>query len=81
MNIEQFKEFVIHVAHRELLGRLNASAATLKPEVSEVNLFELPLAEFPDSPLPGLEDCRIAMHCVRDQIIALGKIPQSMILG
>ena len=38
VNIEQRKDFVVHIAHENMLDALNESSATLSAEVSEIEL-------------------------------------------
>jgi flavin reductase (DIM6/NTAB) family NADH-FMN oxidoreductase RutF len=81
VNIEQRRDFVVHIAHREMLQALNASSAERPPEVSEVDELELETEDFPGSRLPRLADCRIAMGCECYRIDEIGRAPQSLILG
>ncbi len=80
-NIEERRDFVIHIAHLEMLEALNESSATLPAEVSELEQLGLPVTDFPDSPLPRLADCRVAYACERYQIHEIGAGPQALILG
>ncbi len=81
VNIEARNEFVVHIAHREMLEAMNASSATLPPEVSEVEQLGLATAPMQGSRLPRLADCRIAYACECHQILEVGNGPQSLILG
>ena len=81
VNIEQRRDFVVHIAHREMLEALNASSAELPPEVSEVDKLGLETADFPGSRLPRLAGCRIAMACECYRIDEIGRAPQSLIFG
>lgn len=67
-NIEARKEFVVHIAHREMATVMTQSAATLPPNESEVDMLNLPLAEMPGTKLPRLADCRVAYACQYDSI-------------
>ncbi len=80
-NIERGKDFIVHIAHREMLEALNASAASLPPEVSEVEQLGLELAPMEGSRLPRLAACRVAMACELYQLIELGDVGQGLILG
>ena len=75
------RDFVVHIAHHELLEPLNASSAELPPEVSEVDELGLETAEFPGSRLPRLAACRVAMACECYRIDEIGQAPQSLIFG
>lgn len=81
VNIEARKDFVIHIAHREQLDAMNASSATLPPEVSEVEELGLATTHLEGSRLPRLTDCRVAYACELHQILEIGNGPQSVILG
>lgn len=81
VNIEARKDFVVHIAHREMLEAMNASSAALAAEVSEVERLGLTTTPLEGSRLPRLADCRVAFACERHQILELGPGPQSLILG
>jgi len=81
VNIEQRRDFVVHIAHREMLEALNASSAELPPEVSEVDQLGLETVDFPGSRLPRLAACRIAMACECFRVDEIGRAPQSLIFG
>ena len=81
VNIEQRKEFVVHIAHRELLEDLNQSSATLDADVSELDLLGLETIPFEGSRLPRIKACRIAYACECYEIHELGSTPQSVIYG
>jgi len=81
VNIESRKEFVLHIAHREMAEPMTKSSATMPAGVSEVDMLKLPLAEMPGSSLPRLADCRIAyaceydsIHMIKDQAIIFAKL-------
>ena len=80
-NIEQRREFVVHIAHRELLEPLNASSATLPAEVSEVEQLGLATTALDGFRLPRLAYCRIAYACECHEIQEIGGTPQSLIFG
>ena len=81
VNIEQRRDFVVHIAHRELLEDLNQSSATLDADVSELDLLGLETIPFEGSRLPRIEACRIAYACECYEIHELGSTPQSIIYG
>jgi len=81
VNIEKRKEFIVHIAHREMATAMTKSSATMPPNESEVDMLKLPLAEMPGSSLPRLADCRIAyaceydsMHMIKDQAIVFATL-------
>lgn len=67
-NIETGKEFIVHIAHREMAEAMTKSSATLPASTSEVEMLNLPLTDMPGSNLPRLADCRIAYACRYDSI-------------
>lgn len=68
VNIEARKEFIVHIAHREMAEAMTKSSATMPANESEVDMLKLPLAEMPGSELPRLADCRVAYACEYDSI-------------
>ena len=68
VNIEARREFIVHIAHREMATAMTQSSATMPPNESEVDMLNLPLAEMPGSNLPRLADCRIAYACEYDSV-------------
>ena len=81
VNIEQRKDFVVHIAHREVLEDLNQSSASLAADVSELDQLGLETIAFAGSRLPRIKPCRIAYACECYQIHELGNTPQSIIYG
>lgn len=81
VNIEERKEFVIHIPHRAVAQEVTSSAASLKHGQSELNLFKLDLVEEPGFRLPRWKEARVAFFCECYQIIEVGDTPQGLILG
>ncbi len=81
VNIEQRKDFVVHIAHEGMLDVLNESSATLPLDVSEIDRQGLATRPLPGSRLPRLADCRIAIGCERYRIQEIGDTPQSLVFG
>ena len=81
VNIEKRKDFVVHIAHREMLNKLNQSSATLASDVSELDLLGLETTGFTGSRLPRIKACRVAYACECYEIHELGSTPQSIIYG
>ena len=81
VNIEQRKDFVVHIAHREMLEPLNQSSATMDSSESEVDQLGLETVTFEGSRLPRLKDCRVAYACNCYDIHEIGSTPQSVIYG
>ena len=81
VNIEQREDFVVHIAHREVLDELNKSSATLPANVSELDQLGIETTDFAGSRLPRIKACKIAYACECYQIHELGSTPQSIIYG
>ena len=81
VNIEQRRDFVVHIAHRDMLQDLNQSSATLDADVSELDQLGIETTAFEGSRLPRIEACRIACACECYEIHELGSTPQSIIYG
>lgn len=81
VNIEQRRDFVVHIAHREVLDEMNQSSATLPAEESELEALGLTTLAFEGSRLPRVADCRVAFGCECHEIKEVGGVPQSLILG
>lgn len=81
VNIEQRRDFVVHIAHREMLEDLNQSSATLAADVSELDQLGIETTVFQGSRLPRIKACKIAYACECYEIHELGSTPQSIIYG
>ncbi|ADE14631.1 flavin reductase domain protein FMN-binding protein [Nitrosococcus halophilus Nc 4] len=81
VNIEERRDFVVHIAHLEILEALNASSVTLPAEASEVEQLGLPVTPFPGSRLPRLQEARVAYGCECYEIQEIGSGPQALIFG
>ncbi len=81
VNIAERRDFVVHIAHEELLEPLNRSAAGLPAGESEVDLLGLRLTPMAGSRLPRLADARIALACELFQLQEIGPSSQALILG
>lgn len=62
-NIIARKNFVVHIAHREMVEQVTQSSASFASGVSEVEELGMSLTDFSGSSLPRLTDCRLAMAC------------------
>lgn len=81
INIQERKSFVLHIANRDLLGPLNASAATLNHGDSELEAEGLETVVFDGFSLPRLKACPIAMACTLYRIDEIGNAPQTLVYG
>ena len=81
LNIEASKDFVIHIAHREMAALVTQTSASLPRNESELEKAGLQTCEFPGSRLPRLTDCRIAYACKLYELREIGNAPQALVLG
>ncbi|MBX2881165.1 MAG: flavin reductase family protein [Granulosicoccus sp.] len=72
VNIRERKDFVVHIAHRELAWAMTQTAATLPAGQSELEGLDLTLAQMPGSRLPRIGDCRLAFACCVSDIQTVG---------
>ena len=78
-NISLRKYFSVHIADLPLLQALNASAASLAADVSELDGLDLTTVEFDGAPVPRIAQCKIAFACELLTIHEIGNMPQSVI--
>lgn len=81
VNIELRKEFVVHIAHKELAKAVTESSRTLPAGESELGLTGLETVPFEGCSLPRLRDCRVAFSCELYEIKKIGETPQTLIFG
>lgn len=81
VNIENRNEFIVHIAHDELITPLNQSSESLSAGESEVKKLALDTTDFEGARLPRLKQCRIAYACECYQIHEIGNTPQTIIYG
>lgn len=80
-NIEEHRQFVIHIVHRGLAEPMVETSRTLPHGESEIDLINLQLTAFDGFSLPRLKDCRIAFACELYEIKEIGPAPQSLVFG
>lgn len=81
VNIEARKDFVVHIAHRDLAKAMTATSRTLPHGESELAELGLELTPFEGSRLPRLKDCHVALACELSEIKEVGAAPQSLVFG
>ncbi len=80
-NIRNRKDFVLHIAHTDLVNELNLSAANLDYGDSEVDHIGLQTTPMPNSQLPRIKDAKIAFACSLFEIKEIGNKPMSLVFG
>lgn len=80
-NIHASREFVVHIADHSLLGALHASAAELPPEMSELDLYGLQTAGSTRVSTPRVALAPIALECVLERALTLGRESSELLIG
>ncbi|WP_336774900.1 flavin reductase family protein [Paenibacillus sp. MMO-58] len=65
-------EFVVHIADESYVEKLNATAASLPPEESEVTLAGLTAVPSERISVPGIAEAKVRLECVLEKAIPLG---------
>lgn len=71
-NIRSLKEFAVHIVDDGNVEKINITAASLKPDQSEVELAQLTPVESSRIAVPGIKEAKVRMECVLEQVIELG---------
>ncbi|MEH7443017.1 flavin reductase family protein [Bacillus sp. JJ1122] len=71
-NILAAKEFVVHIVDEDNVEKVNATAASLPPDQSEIEMAQLtPTASLKIS-VPGVKEAKIRMECRLEHALELG---------
>ena len=62
VNLLANEQAVVHIVSHDLVGAMNQSAATLAPDVSELNTLDLPTAASQQVAVPGLAQAKIRLE-------------------
>ena len=81
VNIEERKEFVVHVPSGEIAQNVVASAADWPHGVSEIDKLNMTVENVPGMRLPRVVGAKVAFFCTRYAIYEVGEGPQGLILG
>ena len=81
INIEQRKDFIVHIADARQVDSLNHSSITLAHGESELDQLDLKLTTITDSRLPRITNCPVAYICKRYDIQQIGNTNQTIIYG
>ncbi|RED58080.1 flavin reductase family protein [Cohnella lupini] len=76
-NAIQNGAFVVHISDESYIGQINATAANLPPEESEVALAGLTPIASEKIAIPGIAEAKIRMECVLERSIPLGGVEGS----
>lgn len=71
-NIYRTKEFVVHIVDADNVALINETAATLPPDVSEVERMNMTLVESEMVRVPGVKEAKVRMECVLEHVVPFG---------
>lgn len=71
-NIQDTKEFVIHIVDEENVGQINQTAASLPQDESEPELAGLTPVESEAISVPGIKEAKVRLECELERSIPLG---------
>ncbi|MEY9095562.1 flavin reductase family protein [Paenibacillus sp. RC84] len=73
-NAHDLGAFVVHISDESYIDAINATAAGLPSDESEIELAGLTLVESGKIAVPGVSEAKIRMECVLERSIPLGGI-------
>lgn len=71
-NIEEVREFVIHIVDDQNVEKINKTAAGLPPEKSELDFAALKPISSTKVKVPGITEAKVRLECQLERIIQLG---------
>lgn len=83
-NINDRKEFVIHLVNKDNVEEINKTAASLSPNESEIKLTSLTLIESETIAVPSIKETPVRFECRLERQIELGEneeIRTDLIIG
>lgn len=72
-NIIRHKEFVVHIVDESNVNQINETAASLPPNVSEVELAKLTIVPSEEIAVPGIKEAKVRFECRLEQALELGE--------
>ncbi|UJL46200.1 flavin reductase family protein [Virgibacillus sp. NKC19-16] len=72
-NILKYKEFVVHIVDEQNVEKINIAAASLPPNVSEIEKAGLTLTESEKVSVPGIKEAKVRFECKLEHCIELGE--------
>lgn len=81
VNINERKNFVVHIPSVEQVHDVSNSSAVFPHGVSEIDRFSIALENVEAWPLPRVKGAKIAFFCEKYAIHEIGNDPQALILG
>lgn len=71
-NMKETKEFVVHIVDQEHVAKINETAASLPPDVSEIDHAGLTLVDSNIIAVPGVKEAKVRFECKLEQAVELG---------
>ncbi|MGV3465899.1 MAG: flavin reductase family protein [Heyndrickxia sp.] len=72
-NIMESKEFVVHIVDEQNVEKVNQTAATLPPNISEIEIAGLTLVDSKKIKVPGVKESKVRMECTLEYSLELGE--------
>ena len=72
VNVEQMKEFVVHITDEDNVAEINKTAAPLNANENELERTSLTLIDSEAVNIPAIKEAKIRFECKLDQIVKLG---------
>lgn len=72
-NILKNNEFVIHIVNEHNVGKINTTAASLSPNMSEIERADLTLVESEKITVPGILESKVRFECTLQHSLELGE--------
>lgn len=73
-NINDIREFVVHIVDEQNVEKINETAAALSPDQSEIELAQLTPVESMKISVPGVMEAKIRMECTLEHSLELGGV-------
>ncbi|ARK29859.1 flavin reductase family protein [Halalkalibacter krulwichiae] len=72
-NINDLKEFVVHIVDNQNVKQINQTAASLPSDESELELANLTPVKSTNISVPGIKEAKIRMECTLEHSLQLGE--------
>jgi flavin reductase (DIM6/NTAB) family NADH-FMN oxidoreductase RutF len=72
-NILHKKEFVVHIVDEYNVEAINATAASLPPDQSEIDKTKLTIVPSEDVLVPGVKEAKVRYECTLEHAVELGE--------
>ncbi|MFD1852220.1 flavin reductase family protein [Oceanobacillus bengalensis] len=73
-NIMGNKQFVVHIVDEQNARKINITAASLPPQISEIEKANLTLVESERISVPGVKEAKVRFECTLEHSVQLGEM-------